>query len=154
MKTKIDRCKRAFREKIMKRSFFKIKILFVIACIFLAGCKLETGGLMTGDDLAEVTLKDGVYKGVYSLKPFGDSKSIVTVKDGKLHDIEVPSYQLGKYKVRYRYKLNALPKKMVENQSVVVDSVTCATHSSFCIMQAVQDAVNKSIENTKMEKKG
>jgi uncharacterized protein with FMN-binding domain len=43
---------------------------------------------------------------------------------------------------------------MVENQSVVVDSVTCATHSSFCIMQAVQDAVNKSIENTKMEKKG
>jgi uncharacterized protein with FMN-binding domain len=110
---------------------------------------------MTGDDLAKASLKDGVYKGEYIKKPlklpFIETRSIVTIKDGKLSDIELPSYALGKYKFKYRYQLKKIPKDMVKQQSVVVDAVSGATYSSFAIMQAVQDAINKAIITNKTE---
>ena len=133
----------------------KIQIVCMIAAFCCAGCSVDTEGLMMAEDLAKVTLKDGVYKGEYINRPMGmpfiDTRSIVTIKDGKLQDIEMPSIALGKYKFKYRYDLKKLPKEMVKHQSVVVDAVSGATYSSFAIMQAVQDAVNKAIIAKKTE---
>lgn len=119
----------------------------------------DTDGLMTADDLARVSLKDGVYSGRYVMQdfyklikaPFHDSKVVVTIKAGKLNKVEVVDLALGRFKYKYRYQIMKHPREMVEQNSVVVDAVSTATLSSFCMMQAVQDAVNKAVVAYKTE---
>ncbi|MBN2107398.1 MAG: FMN-binding protein [Deltaproteobacteria bacterium] len=127
----------------------KTQIVLLAALFCCVGCSVDTEGLMMAEDLAKVKLKDGVYKGEYINRPMGlpfiETRSVVTIQEGKLQDIEMPSIALGKYKLKYRYALKKLPKEMVQQQSVVVDAVTGATYSSFAMMKAVQDAVNKAV---------
>jgi len=137
----------------------KIQLMLISICFGLIGCMCDTEGLMTEDDLAKVSLKDGVYNGRYTMKdlyrvfkaPFHDTKVVVTIKDGKLYNIDVLDMSLGRFKYKYRYQIMNHPKEMVKQQSVVVDAVSTATLSSFSMMQAVQDAVNKAIIAKKTE---
>ncbi len=73
----------------MNRIFnnFSLIIIAFIACI---GCVSDTG-LMTHDDLKMLTLRDGVYEGKHMKGPFLGARSIVTIEEGQLKNIEVPT---------------------------------------------------------------
>lgn len=81
--------------------------------------------------------KDGVYTG--SGVGFGGTTTVqVTVKDGKITDIEVLSHGDGG---RYMDDAKALIPRIIESQSTNVDTVTGASYSSVGIISAVRDAL-------------
>jgi uncharacterized protein with FMN-binding domain len=85
-------------------------------------------------------LHDGVFEGEYRDGP-NRAEVAVTIEDGHIVDIDVKrnvASWIGK-------KANpAVPRRIVAQQSTVVDAVTGATHSSNVIMNAVEKAVRKS----------
>ena len=81
--------------------------------------------------------KDGVYTG--SGVGFGGTTTVqVTVKDGKITDIEVLSHGDGG---RYMDDAKTLIPRIIESQSTNVDTVTGASYSSVGIISAVRDAL-------------
>jgi uncharacterized protein with FMN-binding domain len=94
-----------------------------------------TGGLIEGSKLA-----DGVFEGNFRSGP-NRAQVKVTIEHGHIARIDVlrnVASWIGKKAVP------AVPERIVEAQSTRVDAVTGATHSSRVIMNAVQDAVDKS----------
>lgn len=123
-------------------------LLICLLCCGLSSCA-DTDGLMTRKDLKQIKLKDGVYDGSYEKRPYMRAKVLVTIKDGKLADVKLlPGYGLAPSKFKYRYKIEEMLDNMVEQQRVQVDYVSGATQSSYSVMQAVQDAVNKAVIKT------
>ena len=126
------------------RHYCLVWYVTTLVCFCLFACA-ETGGLMTTEKLAKMHLKDGVYDGEYKKFPFLKASSTITIKGGEIQAIAVPSYGIAPSKFKYRYKIDKLPDEMVKTQSIQVDYITGATQSSFSVMQAVQDAVNKAV---------
>jgi uncharacterized protein with FMN-binding domain/Pyruvate/2-oxoacid:ferredoxin oxidoreductase delta subunit len=83
--------------------------------------------------------KDGTYTGVGQGKNT-DLKVAVTVKDGKIANIEIVSNNETKGKEA----LNVVPKEIVEKQSTDVDVVSGATMTSKGIMEAVNNALSQA----------
>ena len=119
---------------------------FLIAVIYIGGmgCVSDTG-LMTHEDLKMLTLRDGVYEGKHMKGPFIGARSIVTIEEGKLINVEVPTCVVWFTKFWCKKKMKTLPEKIMQKQSIKVDAFSCATYSSFSLMQSVQNAVNKAI---------
>jgi len=93
-----------------------------------------------GGPLAAERLEDGVYEGSYSSWP-NSARVKVTIKDGIITDIVLIRHWaswIGKKAEPI------IPLRIIERQSASVDAVTGATNSSRVIMNAVQDALEKS----------
>ena len=127
----------------MNRTFnnFLLIIIAFIACI---GCVSDTG-LMTHDDLKMLTLRDGVYEGKHMKGPFLGARSIVTIEEGQLKNIEVPTCVVWFTKFWCKKKMKKLPEEIMQKQSIKVDALSCASYSSLSLMHSVQNAVNKAI---------
>lgn len=95
-----------------------------------------------GGQVDPARLHNGVFEGEYRDGP-NRAHVAVTIEDGRIVDIEVirnVASWIGK-------KANpAVPDRILEQQSTLVDAVTGATHSSNVIMNAVEQAVRKSYE--------
>jgi uncharacterized protein with FMN-binding domain len=100
---------------------------------------------MTHEDLKMVTLRDGVYEGKHMKGPFLGARSIVTVEEGQLKKVEVPTCVIFFTKFWCKKRVKTIPEEMIQKQSVKVDALSCATYSSLSLMQSVQSAVNKAI---------
>lgn len=88
----------------------------------------------------EKTLKDGVYEGVG--QGFGGEVTLkVTIKDGKIADIEVISHNETP---DYFEKALVMLEEMKKNSSYKVDTISGATISSRALKTAVKDALSKA----------
>lgn len=86
------------------------------------------------------TVADGAYEGKAFLLPVS-VKVRATVSDGRLASVELLKHFNGQGK-----PAEAIIGKVVEAQSLGVDVVSGATHSSLTILKAVEDALSKGAE--------
>ena len=92
----------------------------------------------------EGKLKDGTYTG--SARGFkGNIGVSVTIKDGKIASVDITSSGDDQ---AYLNSARGVINKMIGKQSGTVDSISGATYSSVGIMNAVNDAINKAIDNS------
>ncbi|AKN31106.1 FMN-binding protein [Clostridium carboxidivorans P7] len=94
---------------------------------------------------SQAQYKDGTYTGVGNgFRP--DLKVSVTVKNGKISDIQILSH--NESRGYYEEPFNVVPKEIIETQSTKVDAVSGATRSSNGIMQAVENALSGAKVNS------
>ena len=105
---------------------------------------------MTHDYLEKASLKDGIYEGRYLKLPLLWANSIVTIKQGEIKEIEVKRCLIFPLKRKSKKQLKKIPEEIIQKQSIIVDAVSSATYSSYSLMHAVQNAVNKAMVNEKI----
>lgn len=88
-------------------------------------------------DIDPHRVADGVYEGSAYLFPVS-VKARVTVAEGVIRDIALLEHFNGKGK-----PAEAILPSILEEQSLGVDAVSGATHSSLVILKAVEDALEK-----------
>lgn len=86
-------------------------------------------------------MTDGTYEGIGSGYG-GDVKIALTVKDGKMSDIEVLEHKESS--PVFKRMVNVIEERILEAQTPVVDSVSAATFSSFAIKSAVANAAKEA----------
>ena len=92
----------------------------------------------------EGKLKDGTYTG--SARGFkGNIGVSVTIKDGKIASVDITTNEDDQ---AYFNSALGVINKMIGKQSGTVDSISGATYSSVGIMNAVNDAINKAIDDS------
>jgi uncharacterized protein with FMN-binding domain len=123
---------------------FRYFLLLIIMVTGFMGC-VSDRGLMTHEELKMVTLRDGVYEGKHMKGPFLGARSIVTIEEGRLKKIEVPTCVIFFTKFWCKKRAKKLPEEIIQKQSIKIDALSCATYSSLSLMQSVQNAVNKAI---------
>lgn len=105
----------------------------------------------------QVTYKDGVYDIKHKSTKPGYEEAVVTIKDGKIQNIELRRLDQSQKEVNYndwdgtksgrpnlkRDRID-LAKAMIDKQSTNVDVITGATQSSNGWKAAVADALSKA----------
>jgi uncharacterized protein with FMN-binding domain len=94
-------------------------------------------------EIAQIDLsiiEDGVYTGSYSAFPVAAEVS-VTVKDHVITAIELVKHENGQ-----GAPAEVIPGRVVESQSLQVDSVSGATYSSRVILKAIENALLSAAE--------
>ena len=81
---------------------------------------------------------DGVYPGSYEQFPVS-AEVKVTIENQKITEIELIKHVTGKGAAA-----EAITGKVIETQSLDVDSISGATYSSKVILKAIQNALEKS----------
>lgn len=81
------------------------------------------------------TVPDGTYTGSFSVTPISVEVA-VTVSDGSLLDIELLKHNHGR-----GADADVIPSRVVQAQSLDVDTVAGATYSSQVILKAIEDAL-------------
>ncbi|MBP1745184.1 MAG: uncharacterized protein H6Q58_2162 [Firmicutes bacterium] len=81
---------------------------------------------------------DGVYTGSYEQFPVS-AEVKVTIENQKITEIELIKHVTGKGAAA-----EAITGKVIETQSLDVDSISGATYSSKVILKAIQNALEKS----------
>ncbi len=87
--------------------------------------------------LALDAVPDGTYDGHYQALPIEVDVS-VTVKDHAITSIDLLKHRNGKGQAA-----EAIPARVVEAQSLQVDTVTGATYSSKAILKAIENALTQ-----------
>lgn len=83
---------------------------------------------------------DGIYTGSCHAFPV-TAEVKVTIKDHKVCDIELVKHVNGR-----GAPAEAIADKVVESQTLAVDAVSGATHSSKVILKAIENALNSATE--------
>lgn len=121
-----------------------IKVVLVIAVVIvIAGFaavsylekNLEALSAMEIADVDLTKIKDGTYTGYYQSMPV-DAKVEVTVENHAIKEIKLLEHGNGQGKAA-----EAIPQKVVEAQSLKVDSISGATYSSRVILKAIEVAL-------------
>lgn len=111
--------------------------------------------------VAEAPVKTAMVPGTYegSAQGMNDVLTVsVTVTEDKIEDVQVTAHQetpgigaplgYGTDGAEGDTPIAVIPSRIVENQSITVDSVTGATITSYAVMGAVKDALTKAGANT------
>ena len=106
------------------------------SAFLIAGCK---SALVLGGPADPDRLVDGVYQGNYK-KGMNSALVEVTVRDRRIAEVRILKHDAWKGKKAEP----VIPLRIVEKQSTGVDAVSGATNSSNVIMNAVQNALEKS----------
>jgi len=123
--------------------FLKSNVVLML-CLGILSCVGSTG-LMTHEHLERALLQDGVYEGRHVKLPLSWANSVVTIKQGKIAEIEIKRCLIFPLKRKSKKKLKNIPEEIIQKQSIMVDAVSSATSSSYSLMHAVQNAVNKAL---------
>jgi len=125
-------------------------VLAVIAVLVIAGAvaiprliagiekKLETVVQIEIADIDLSTVPDGTYQGSYEAMPVA-AEVEVTVKDHSITAIELVKHSHGRGSAA-----EVIPDRVVAAQSLQVDAVSGATHSSKVILLAIEDALKSA----------
>jgi uncharacterized protein with FMN-binding domain len=129
----------------MKRKHIIILLIVLVAAagIFIGvrsmlkstEANLESLKNMEIADIDLAAIADGVYTGSYSSFPVSAEVS-VTVKDHVITGIELLKHDNGQ-----GAPAEVIPGKVVESQTLRVDSVSGATYSSRVILKAIENAL-------------
>lgn len=121
-----------------------VKVLAVVAVVFVlliaVIVRVTSSWELPEAVTADVNLSlvaDGVYTGEYTAQPV---KAVVTVQvsDKRITDIVINEHRNGKGK-----PAEQIVSEIIEQQSLLVDAVSGATHSSNVILRAVEDALTR-----------
>ena len=125
--------------------------VFLIIAIVVVGIITAVIGIMSHMDksmkqLAEVTildvdlkqLRDGSYTGSYKAD-LVSAEVKVTVNNQKITEIELLEHNHGK-----GTPAEVIPDKVIEAQSLDVDTISGATYSSKVILKAIENALNSA----------
>lgn len=87
----------------------------------------------------EAPLVDGIYEGSYMGWP---NRAVVKVivRDHRIADIDIIEH----WELRGKQAESVVIQRIIEQQTADVDAVSGATNSSWVIMHAVQDALEKA----------
>jgi uncharacterized protein with FMN-binding domain len=107
--------------------------MITIGC---ASAKIAGGPIPSSD------IRDGVFEGTATIGPV-KVLAKVTIENKRITIIELLEHRTWKGKAAE----NAIPKRIIDQQSTKVDAVSGATVSSRAIMNAVEKAVQKSKMN-------
>ncbi len=126
-----------------KRVVILCVVLAVIAAIVIGVSAMLSGVQSNLEALKDLELqqvdltavKDGVYSGSYSAFPVSAEVN-VTVKDHRITGIDLIKHDNGQ-----GTPAEVIPQKVVESQSLQVDSVSGATYSSRVILKAIENAL-------------
>lgn len=126
-----------------------IRIAVIFLCIVFIGvvgfktwsAKLVKEAMELEDVVIDLSkVEDGIYEGHSELGPvIVDVK--VTVKKGKIKEIEIVNHQNG-----LGQSANVIADEMVDKNTYDVDAVSGATVSSEIIMNAVNNALQKGLK--------
>lgn len=120
----------------MKRFFIYILLVFTLP-ISVFSCQIARP---IGSLVDHRRLQDGVYDGYYRGGP--NSATVrLTIKEGQLETVTLVNH-FSSWKGEIVNEI--IPKRMVEQQSTMVDAVSGATNSSIVIMNAAQKAIEKA----------
>ncbi|HWQ78570.1 MAG TPA: FMN-binding protein [Anaerovoracaceae bacterium] len=123
-------------------------ILGIIAAVLLVGLAFgvkyyrdfeyyqKAMSALTIENIDPKDIKDGTYTGSFDARVIS-AVTRVTVKDGKITNIELLEHKNGRGK-----PAEAIVDKILEEQSLDVDAVSGATNSSKTILKAVENALN------------
>ena len=126
------------------RFHFQFAWLFLI-CLSLIQCKpiQEYQRRMAAIEITEIDLnkvKDGEYTGEYDAVAVHAVVS-VTVKNHTITDIRLLKHENGRGSAA-----EVIPNRVIEKQSLLVDTVTKATSSSKVILEAIEQALRKGLD--------
>jgi len=122
-------------------------ILAVLAVVVVAGYFIATGIMkniesnleqLTDTDIANVdlsTIGDGTYSGNYAVFPVA-AEVEVTVANHRITEIQLVEHRHGRGAAA-----EIIPAKVVEAQTLQVDTVSGATYSSKVILKAIENAL-------------
>lgn len=130
----------------MKRGVRRLVIWLAILAVLIGGGAIAMNTF--GNNLNKIAvlkvaeadlsaIPDGTYNGSYTCLPVS-AKVAVTVRDHRITDIELIRHINGQGSAA-----EALPDRVVEAQSLKVDTVTGATYSSKVILKAIEDALTQ-----------
>jgi len=120
-------------------AFIAAGVIFVVNMLKSTEANLEQLKTMEISDVDLSTARDGSYEGGYEEFPV-IVKVKVTVQDHKITSVELIQHQTGQGK-----GAEDLPARIVEQQTLQLDSVSGATYSSRVILKAVQNALEKAV---------
>lgn len=131
-----------------KKTRFLLFIAIAIAVIYLAGygamshIEANLKGLadLAISDIDLSKAKDGVYTGKHSVFPVSVEVK-VTVTNHKIANIELIKHTNGQGTAA-----EIIPDKVIEAQTLQVDSVSGATYSSKVILKAIENALNSAVK--------
>jgi uncharacterized protein with FMN-binding domain len=127
----------------LKTNPFRMQIFAYIALLIggtlFFSCAPTT---LIGKPVDPAKLADGIYKGSYR---GGPNKAVVevTIIDNAIVNIDILQHQAWKGKKAEE----TIVERIIEHQSTQVDAVSGATNSSYVIMNAVQQAIEKAYPN-------
>lgn len=124
----------------MKKFLIVIVVLFALMGLGFGAMFLKEYNEAKQIDRTPVDMskvKDGVYEG-YSETTLVKAQVRVTVKDGKIENVEILKHECGKGR-----PAEAITKEMIEKNDIEVDTVSGATISS----EVIKDAVRKALRN-------
>lgn len=127
----------------MRRILIPIIAVLAFIGLIVVGWQILSRGLVrqakqvtiSNIDLSEI--KDGIYRGEYALSPVKVIAEVI-VQDKKIHKINIVEHENG-----FGGKAEVITERIIENQSLNVDSVAGATVSSKVIVKAVENALVK-----------
>jgi len=98
---------------------------------------------LIGGPVQQNLLRDGSYEGEASHGP-NSAKVLVTIVNQTINNIEVVKHEAWKGKKA----VPEIPDRIIARQSTRVDAVSGATNSSYVLMNAVEDALNKAYKKS------
>lgn len=115
-----------------------IVFLMTLFVFIITGCK---NAPIMGGPITQNKLTDGIYEGESKFGP-NSVKVKVIIKNQNIVSVELVAHDAWK-----GHKADeAIPSRIVDQQSTEVDAVTGATNSSHVIMNAVENAIQKSYQ--------
>ncbi|MGI6213712.1 MAG: FMN-binding protein [Christensenellales bacterium] len=135
----------------MKKVTIIVIICFVALALIASGVIIIAGNIRKNlkqleaeqfgaIDLSEI--EDGEYIGSFSVFPVA-AKVKVTIVDHEITKIDILEHDNGRGK-----SAEVITEDIIEQQSLDVDVITGATHSSKVILLAVEDALEKAQEQS------
>lgn len=126
-----------------KKTIIILSVIAVIVLGIIAGCAIIANMNSDLDALRDLSIEDadlskipdGVYPGSYDASLVSVEVE-VTVADHQITAIDLVKHSNGKGKAA-----EELPAKVVDSQSLDVDTVSGATYSSIVILKAIENAL-------------
>ncbi len=128
--------------RLFKVVFVVIALLLILFIFFYFLIKSNLNNLQSIkiSDVDLATSRDGTYTGTFSAIPV-EAEVKVTIKDHMIESIEIVRHVNGKGK-----GAEIIPSKVIEAQSLQVDTISGATYSSKVILKAIENALKESIK--------
>lgn len=128
--------------KLFKVVFVIIALLIIIFTLFYFFTKSKLTNLknIQISDVDLATSKDGTYTGTFSAIPI-EAEVKVTIKNHRIENIEIVRHVTGRGK-----GAEIIASKVIEAQSLQVDTISGATYSSKVILKAIENALKESIK--------
>lgn len=127
-----------------KRKRYLLSFILILVIIFIVALLVKFNEMNKEVSNIEIRpidftkLKDGIYEGEYFIQDFIGAKVEVTIEKGKIKDITLLDHKYGLGK-----KAEEIINTVKEKQTLEVDTISGATHSSTIIIKAIENALTE-----------